>query len=130
MTATDELRRLLDERGVEWRDDSSIYGTRRTVWTADGVTYVAAEVSGRLKVSGYLTPEQAIAATLGRGECRADETETIKALYNDNHYIKNVIVHIMECSECGHTYEHVNGDYEYCPNCGRRIVEVDDGHAQ
>ena len=69
MTATDELRRLLDERGVEWRDDSSIYGTRRTVWTADGVTYVAAEVSGRLKVSGYLTTAQAVEATLGRGTC-------------------------------------------------------------
>lgn len=81
MTATDELRRLLDERGVEWRDDSSIYGTRRTVWTADGVTYVAAEVSGRLKVSGYLTPEQAVEATLG-SDLKA-ENEKLRELVRD-----------------------------------------------
>lgn len=39
-------------------------------------------------------------------------------------YGKRVTIHVMECSECGRTYEHVNGDYEYCPRCGRRI-EVD-----
>ena len=107
MTATDELRRLLDERGVEWRDDSSIYGTRRTVWTADGVTYVAAEVSGRLKVSGYLTPEQAVEATLGRGTCRQIETE------------EGFIV----CSECGAPQPEDYTVY-YCWCCGRKVVDA------
>lgn len=30
-------------------------------------------------------------------------------------------VHVMECPECGRTYEHVNGDYERCPHCGTRF---------
>lgn len=35
-----------------------------------------------------------------------------------------VPIRVMECSACGGTYEHVNGSYEFCPRCGRR-VEVD-----
>lgn len=118
MTATDELRRLLDERGVEWRDDSSIYGTRRTVWTADGVTYVAAEVSGRLKVSGYLTPEQAVEATLGRGTCRMTRVEDEE----------RILYGWMECSECGPVYppaaERIQDAVKFCPFCGRKVVDV------
>lgn len=30
-------------------------------------------------------------------------------------------VHVMECPECGRTYEHVNGDYERCPHCGTKF---------
>ena len=105
-SATDRLRELLDERGVEWRDDSSIYGTRRTVWAADGVTYVAAEVSGRLKVSGYLTPEQAIEATLGRGKCH-DCLGDIEP---------------FECSEC-HRRNDTNKFPNYCWYCGVKVVE-------
>ena len=113
MTATDELRRLLDERGAEWRDDSSIYGTRRTVWTADGVTYVAAEVSGRLKVSGYLTPEQAIEATLGRWTCQLK-----RANWDDGTCTWGCI-----CSACDAHLEHETGiGYNYCPHCGRKVV--------
>lgn len=109
MTATDELRRMLDERGVELRDDSSIYGTRRTVWTANGVTYVAAEVSGRLKVSGYLTPEQAIEATLGRGTCRLEREPDSDRLW--------------WCSSCHSYHEHVSEfPWEYCPRCGAKVV--------
>ena len=61
--------------------------------------------------------EQAIAdelnAKLGSGTCKPVETETLE----------NVTVHVMECDECGGTYEHVNGDYERCPHCGRKVVE-------
>lgn len=54
-----------------------------------------------------------------------DETETLHArgdTWGTKEFDKKVIVHVMECSACGHTYEHVNGDYEFCPHCGRRIV--------
>ena len=114
MTATDELRCMLDERGVEWRDDSSIYGTRRTVWTADGVTYVAVEVSGRLKVSGYLAPEQAIAVTLGRRKCKnVHEPPKDTTFWPAPHF---------KCSVCGKA--HVSMDYVYfCPNCGAEVVD-------
>jgi hypothetical protein len=54
--------------------------------------------------------------------CRAEETSTIPC-YDS----KGITIHVMECSECGRTYEHVNGDYDYCPHCGRHIVrEVDE----
>lgn len=60
--------------------------------------------------------------------CQADETDTWECVcYGIGHYGERMTIHVMECSECGHTYEHVNGIYEYCPRCGRRIVEVADG---
>ena len=58
--------------------------------------------------------------------CHADETETIYASRYDANGWTNYHIHVMECSACGRTYEHVNGDYEYCPHCGRRINEEDE----
>lgn len=54
-----------------------------------------------------------------------DETERIKCRYVSGLHDRFLTIHVMECSECGRTYEHVNGDYEYCPHCGARIVEAD-----
>lgn len=51
---------------------------------------------------------------------RADETETI-TVYDE--FGRSYTIHVMECPECGGTYEHVNGDYEFCPRCGREFVE-------
>lgn len=74
MTATDELRRMLDERGVEWTDGGMFH---RTHWVIDGIHYVAFEQSGKLYLQssmGPLTPEQAIAATLGNeGVARSND---------------------------------------------------------
>ena len=36
-------------------------------------------------------------------------------------------VHLCECNECGHSFEWVYGEYEYCPRCGARVVSGD-GH--
>lgn len=69
MTATDELRRLLDERGVEHEDDEDV--TR--FFGPDGFEVVMQEdIDGKLDCLTpiYLTPEQAVAATLGAGTCR------------------------------------------------------------
>jgi hypothetical protein len=150
MTATEELRRLLDERVVEWHDTKIGKGFI-TVYEHDGITWVVTEhSSGRLSVKGCvkptqghydgMTPAQAIAATLGVtdatlarqpdvGTCHADETETFECLdsrYKSFDYNPYITVHVMECSECGRTYEHVFGDYEHCPHCGRRIEVTDD----
>ena len=60
------------------------------------------------------------------GRCHADETATVGYTCVDS--IGNVEVgeiHYMECSECGRTYEHVNGDYPYCPHCGRKVVNYE-----
>lgn len=35
-------------------------------------------------------------------------------------------VHLCECNECGHSFEWVYGEYEYCPRCGSRVVRGDD----
>lgn len=73
MTATDELRALLDERGVEWMDDSYAQ-LWCTVWHGqDGKQWRMTENrSGMLTElkAWQTTPAQAIAATLGRGTCK------------------------------------------------------------
>ena len=137
MTATDELRRMLDERGVEHRDRYSHTkgrenpGTRFTTWfvNRDNARFTARadehddyEFGLFFSVEGYrVTPEQAIEATLGRGTCR-DLAETPK--YGDKTR--------FECSACGYEYSAVGGfgcdygdepDFRYCPNCGREVVE-------
>jgi hypothetical protein len=61
------------------------------------------------------------------GTCKADETDTIKCWVKrkgEPGVERMELIHVMECSECGSTYEHVNGGYEFCPRCGRRIEVV------
>ncbi len=63
MTATDELRRMLDERGVEHYD-----GYDYTEWDVGGIHYLANDhlrLEGRMVLRRTCTPEQAIEATLG-----------------------------------------------------------------
>ena len=81
MTATDELRRMLDERGVEW---SSIGGDTAWEdsrgWTA---TAEADSVDGSMVyVTALMTPEQAVGATLGPRE-QPPYDELIEALRRD-----------------------------------------------
>lgn len=103
-SATDELRHLLDERGVEHYD-----GTECTLWDYEQTS----ESTGCYRCSAdeirdgfvnvwmhHLTPEQAVEATLGRGTCH--------------------VAAFGFCSECG---ARMDGIYQhYCPNCGRRCV--------
>lgn len=183
MTATEELRRLLTEAGVEWdaddeiMDDGSI--SQVTYWYSNDIEWSA---DGRDEYLAFdavqlITPEQAISATLrqavrhpkphekwttvllpeiawswddswpdylsvahdthgewrtyvpeatlGAGTCEADETDTWECVRDDlGGYGKPLTVHVMECTECGHVYEHVNGDYEFCPRCGRKRKDV------
>ena len=62
-TATDELRRLLDERGVEW--DYGITGSSTTRFSVNGIDLTFTPMRDGLVCSTILTPEQAVAATLG-----------------------------------------------------------------
>lgn len=108
MTATDELRRLLDERGVEWwpmHDVENGYREDRdTEFLVYGCKHVAHEWGCRLQVD-MLTPEQAVEATLGRGECR-----------DTGNYIS-----AFECDTCGGVYE-MYREPSFCPSCGRRVM--------
>ena len=124
MTATEELRRLLDERGVEYTQMIVTKGVLFTIVTSKEHYFILVRDNdaGIEMWSQYFTPEQAIAATLGPGTCHADETDTLECVCNaSDHYGAAYHIHVMECSKCGRTYEHVFGDYEHCPHCGRRI---------
>lgn len=114
MSATDELRRLLDERGVEWMP--SVWSAKdETFYKVGEIGYLATELSsGRMKVciEGYPTPEQAIAATLGTGTCHEVKI--------DRHY--------RGCSECGYRWEYMYAvgwqvGPKFCPNCGRKLAD-------
>ena len=70
MSATDELRRLLDERGIHWWAGAD---ERKTLWESNGLTWEYFNDENGDAWLGFLgaceqdiTPEQAIAATLGR----------------------------------------------------------------
>lgn len=126
--AIERLRELLDERGVNHVGTGGM-----TRWASDnGCVCRAYSRPNPLTVDVAImdaSPEQAIAATLGRGGCKVDVLNTGDcAGYECSEYI-------MHCNGCGHEFGHVlyNEDGEvwmsepphFCPNCGRR-VEVDE----
>lgn len=67
----------------------------------------------------YLTPEQAIAATLGSGTCKLVETEHEQEIADE--FGKGTFSYwAYDCSECG--YE--NAQYgRFCAGCGRKVVD-------
>ena len=126
MTATDELRTRLTEQGIRWWQKRGY--TRWKIDTEYGPTFFSAWQTSHdtLTLSMFnkynLTPQQAIDATLGRGEC-------------DN---KGNIERFI-CSECGCRLVLCDEEWEptmlvdgaamvpnFCPNCGRRVREVDE----
>lgn len=80
MTATEELRRLLDERGVEWIKPSKD-NERWTHWHGcDGNLFTASEdARGCVWIGGSVTPAWAVEATLGRGTLTAEQVRELIA---------------------------------------------------
>ena len=113
MTATERLRELLDERGVNHYD-----GTESTLWLKDEHGYRASAdelTSGRMSVHIWCdTPEQAIDATLGAGTCRMKFNA-------DYSYDEIYPTMAYECSACGNLT--MDGKPNFCPNCGRKVVD-------
>lgn len=125
MTATDELRRMLDERGVEWRKTphySSESQDNETVFAGDGIEWYANDhLNGKLglRAARYeVTPEQAIEATLGRGTCHI----TVQDNMTETEGMGDVW---LECDACGWQMplEPSTPRFNYCPNCGARVGE-------
>ena len=146
MTATDELRRLLDERGVAHSDHYF-----STTWRdGHGILHLAGEpmADGSLVVD-MLTPDQAIAATLGNSrvkppcdgcycplcgaiertchiEWRDDSHDTDAGYESDGSYFCTAcgadLPYLFQ--ECWDDYQ--AGNYEkpfnYCPSCGCKVV--------
>ena len=119
MTATDTIRAMLDERGAEWeacRVPTLRSELAATFWhdrdgnpcsTVEGADDIP---DGKLSVNANLTPEQAIEATLGRGECREVKIDR----------------YWRGCGECGYVWEFMYGIGKcerprYCPSCGRAV---------
>ena len=108
-TATDELRRMLDERGVEWWQSANTLGCVFTRWYSplfgDEVCAMENGEEGLVLFDHYLTPEQAIAATLGRGTCE---------------YCKDGKFDGQTVMMSNHGWQRIN----FCPNCGRKVVDA------
>ena len=131
MTATEQLRKLLDERGIGW------YSRTRelqqwnqeqidfhTAWSVNGARFEAEEDATEKKLHvrsyAYLLPEQAIAATLGRRTCEY----AIKDNMNETEGMGDVWI---ECSACHCAFDYYADEWlmnmHYCPNCGAKVVE-------
>ena len=151
--ATEELRRLLDERGVEWTHADG------TVSFNDGEHWFHAWAysDDTMCVSmGYLTPKQAVEATLGRRTCAYEPDYTGFTWWDENdveHYEEDSASDecwSASCNKCGFTM--IVGDdgwfrgwddikvwddeagtehhgillepiFKFCPNCGAKVVE-------
>lgn len=112
MTATvEELCRLLDERGVEWTYEDGI------VCFSNGERWLKAwAYNDRLMCvsTGYYTPEQAIAATLGAMECKVESTTKWDWDRCEPYWVHEL--------SCGHTVTTMEPEPpSYCPECGRQV---------
>lgn len=117
MSPTEKLRAMLDERGVELgaNDTYRLFVTSWNDASGHSWTFMEHRDGSFSKLTAYhLTPEQAIAATLGTGTCHIEQTSHVKVAgvdYYDDDY---------ECSECG---DEMFKWYNYCPNCGAKVID-------
>ena len=112
MNATEELRALLDAKGVEWWPmhdvEAGYYQDHDTEFVVDGRKYTAHEWGGRLTVYG-LTPAQAVEATLWRGTCEME-------------YVSDFMSwHCKACDQMDMAPR--NPKPRYCKWCGRKVVD-------
>ena len=142
---TTELREKLTEHGVDYevKDLSNIKFFHDTRWNANGVHWCYTEFVGATTCLTMCnewkdcTPEQAIAATLGKQTWRnsydwqaiADEVSaelesgTCEWLYPQG---PSGWLGFAECSKCGYrVYEGTIDEREWtcCPHCGAKAVE-------
>lgn len=112
MSATDELRARLDERGVEYRTHGT---TDRTWFEVGGISWFVIErENGSLAADAVLlTPEQAIAATLGSCNCSNSERTSGTCEYCTNGKFDGQTVMMSN-----HGWQRIN----FRPNCGRKVV--------
>ena len=115
MTATEELRALLDAKGVEWWP----LGNDMTECVVDGVRIKYRQVGRGLIVStcteGTVTPAQAVEATLGRGTCRMESMHGYTDPYVATRYVVELSCHTLD--------DWPESELPiYCPWCGAKVV--------
>lgn len=132
MTATEELRRMLDERGVEWMDDSDgqlwrtvWHGSDGKQWRMNEKWHMSENRSGMLTElrAWQPTPEQAIEATLGRGTCHIVKTWSDSDFVDGWRYSCSVCECFIPVDERDPETGDVISAANYCPNCGRKVVD-------
>ena len=126
MTATERLRALLDERGVDWwaeddPEDPPYYLVTKWFSNANEQTFEEIPAIRSRALRAYcVTPEQAVAATLGPGTCHAVISDNLAESEGTGDAW-------ADCSECGHLLfvltDPSSQPPNYCPECGRRVVE-------
>lgn len=123
MSATDELDelcRLLDEQGLEWREHEAPATDCIAFCDGNGWHDCWESTGGEVNVTFSMTPAQAIEATLGRGTC--------VPILNSERDCRPYLSLWFVCSECGcQLTENRLGKVwqKFCPNCGRRIEVVE-----
>ena len=117
MSATDELRRLLDERGVEWTKPKSATEFMQTTFLCNGWGIEVLERNIGLCATAtniFDTPERAIAATLGsNGKSRYSElfgtperaAWTLAGICERCEYGDCVTCGVPECVDYSHDYD-------------------------
>jgi len=141
MDTTEILRRMLEERRVEWREHEAPAAECIAFFDGNGWHDCWESVDGEVNVTFSITPEQAIAATLGSGNCSNDCTnsERTGTCHNSSKVMDEHGQARFACSECDAWIdsrmlwnpEYPNGEspwvsgckLNFCPNCGRRIVD-------
>lgn len=118
MSATDELRLLLNARGVVWRDNNGdtefcdVDGRMLVAWDA------GADINHMLTLT-RLTPYQAVEIALGREKCKFE----IKDNCNDSEGTQCDVW--FECSGCHARFDYYADEWlmqeNYCPVCGRKV---------
>lgn len=86
-SATEKLRRLLDERGAHWWEGED---ERKTLWESNGLTWEYFNDDNGDAWLGFLgvcesdvSPEQAIAATLGNSKSSADAIAELRKVVRE-----------------------------------------------
>ena len=125
--ATELLRKLLDERGVKWWETVNHANCTFTWWESPTFGTVHAmdneDDTGTVFMACLnncdFAPEQAIAATLRRGECEF----VIEDNMNESEGMGDVW---FRCTYCGMTYDYYADDWllkqSYCPHCGAHVT--------
>ena len=116
-SAAEQARALLDAREVEWTRQA-LAPCEVTVWSVGDTRCEFYDALGVARLTMVdLTPEQAVDATLGRGECKvegfADGCEDIDGRWHQYYSPKWRL-------SCGHTVESGERPH-YCVSCGRKV---------
>lgn len=111
MSATERLRSILDDRGIEY----GLLGAYCTYVTVDACQYAIKDNYDdtlSIDLAGRYSPERAIDAMLGHGT-------TVITTVDDDGVGRSV------CSECAYT---VGEWFRFCPWCGSRFVRRERRH--